>query len=583
MRTSPIAVAGGLAAAYLIFGLLSLGRFGVTWDEPAPDHFYVGDLYLDTLRSGDFRSLTAAKIGRSMENYGPVFDLIGALDARLLHKRWHILPEDDARHLHLVFTASLTVFFVCLLAGRAWSLPAGIFSALFLCAFPRFVADSFNNPKDNPVAFVYTLCFYLYYRRITTDNKVYSILIALAAGLGLATRATFVINPVIILIYTILYSIVFSDRRLSLGKRLVHFWDLWLAMVLSLPLGMLLWPYLWDQPLVKLKAIGEFYFYHKTQAPLRILYGGKRFVPGVNMPWHYAPVMLLITTPLITLGAALCGLGRIALRQVGAASRRDPCWPGSGLEAPPTKPSSGRSLCVSVGAASSPSRIALRDPPRSESDQVCGSGVSPRSPSGRKAFGLLLVCWIVLGILPFVLPGQRVYDGVRHFLYVAPAICLLAGIGLDGIFRWLSRRAGMTIGVLALVALYLLLGLNVFSYHPDYTVYYNALVGGPRGAFGAYLLDYWGNSYKRGMAWINRHAPPGSSVLVMVAPQIARFYARGDLVMLGPEELDADPYLRFDYSMYAIRDLEPLRNPSRGSVFEIAVHGQPILKIHRWR
>ena len=69
-------------------------------------------------------------------------------------------------------------------------------------------------------------------------------------------------------------------------------------------------------------------------------------MPGVNMPWHYAPVMLLITTPLITLGAAIGGLCRLFLRNVGAtflpapivpAEVRDyrgpdPHRPGSGME-----------------------------------------------------------------------------------------------------------------------------------------------------------------------------------------------------------------------------------------------------------
>jgi 4-amino-4-deoxy-L-arabinose transferase-like glycosyltransferase len=554
MKKSPIGAATFLAAAYLVFGLLSLDQFGITWDEPAPDHFYVGDLYLDTLHTGDWRSLTAGKIGRSMENYGPVFDLIGALNARVFHARWDLLSEDNARHLHLVFTASLTVFFTCLLAGRAWSVPAGIFSALFLCAFPRFISDTFNNPKDNPVVFAYILCFYLYHRRLQTDKKVYSIMLSLAAGLGFATRATFAINPGIILIYTILYLLAFRDREISFIKRLISFWDVWLALAMSLPMGMLLWPYLWHEPLTRLKEIAEFYFFHETQAKLRILYQGRSYIPGLTMPWHYAPVMLFITTPLITLGAAFWGLSCLALRHVGAA------FAPRSVSAEP------------VGAAS------RRDP-----SQVETVGRDRDQCSGRLAFGLFLIVWIVFGILPFVLPGQRVYDGIRHFLFVAPAICILAGLGLECVMLAIARRARRVIAVTVITALYLLLFLNVFEYHPDYTVYYNALVGGPRGAFERYSLDYWGNSYKRGMEWINRNVPPRSSVLVMVAPQIARFYARPDLIMLGPEELNADPRLRFDYSMYVIRDGEALRQASRGPVFQIVVKGQPILKIHQWR
>ncbi|MCX6349700.1 MAG: hypothetical protein NTV79_09430 [Candidatus Aureabacteria bacterium] len=43
------------------------------------------------------------------------------------------------------------------------------------------------------------------------------------------------------------------------------------------------------------------------------------------------------------------------------------------------------------------------------------------------------------------------------------------------------------------------------------------------------------------------------------------------------------PALRYDYSMYVIRDNEPLVAKTMTPVFQVAVKGQPILKIHKWR
>jgi hypothetical protein len=38
-------------------------------------------------------------------------------------------------------------------------------------------------------------------------------------------------------------------------------------------------------------------------------------------------------------------------------------------------------------------------------------------------------------------------------------------------------------------------------FHPNQTVYFNALVGGPHGAFARYEMDYWGNCLYQAVAW----------------------------------------------------------------------------------
>ena len=39
--------------------------------------------------------------------------------------------------------------------------------------------------------------------------------------------------------------------------------------------------------------------------------------------------------------------------------------------------------------------------------------------------------------------------------------------------------------------------------HPNQCVYFNAFAGGPRGAFGRYELDYWGNSARQAIDWLD--------------------------------------------------------------------------------
>ena len=37
--------------------------------------------------------------------------------------------------------------------------------------------------------------------------------------------------------------------------------------------------------------------------------------------------------------------------------------------------------------------------------------------------------------------------------------------------------------------------------HPNQIVYFNEIVGGPRGALGKYDMDYWGNCLLQAVAW----------------------------------------------------------------------------------
>src|SRR5438445_1086173 len=88
------------------------------------------------------------------------------------------------------------------------------------------------------------------------------------------------------------------------------------------------------------------------------------------------------------------------------------------------------------------------------------------------------------------------FTGLRHFLFLVPAIAVLSGIGLDRALAALRTRGRMvaTGGIAVMTALLLWDGVTLVRLHPYEYLVYNSLVGGLGGASRRYDLDYWFSS-----------------------------------------------------------------------------------------
>jgi 4-amino-4-deoxy-L-arabinose transferase-like glycosyltransferase len=108
-----------------------------------------------------------------------------------------------------------------------------------------------------------------------------------------------------------------------------------------------------------------------------------------------------------------------------------------------------------------------------------------------ESFTILLAASITLFLVLFS-TRIPVYDGERLFLHTFPAWALLAGKG----FGWLWNHPGMTRNRRAILGAFLLAqGYGVVAFHPFQLSYYNAAVGGLRGAERLGLeLTYWGDA-----------------------------------------------------------------------------------------
>jgi hypothetical protein len=139
---------------------------------------------------------------------------------------------------------------------------------------------------------------------------------------------------------------------------------------------------------------------------------------------------------------------------------------------------------------------------------------------------LLWTLWFLIPVAWMAISGGTLYDNFRQLFFVLPPLFILAGLALDGLFTRFNRNwlNGLVITLLALPGIYACLQLHPYEY-----IYYNSLVGGVKGAFRHYELDYWATSYKEAAEYLNEVALPDSSIGVVGTDLIFKPYARPDL------------------------------------------------------
>jgi hypothetical protein len=115
-----------------------------------------------------------------------------------------------------------------------------------------------------------------------------------------------------------------------------------------------------------------------------------------------------------------------------------------------------------------------------------------------------------------IVRGLSLYDGIRHLFFIVPPIAVLAAAGWDFVLSlrpiqisW-AAVAVLVLGVAEPVAFQL-------RNHPNQTVYFTPVMGGPRAAFGRYEMDYWGNCVLEAVRWSATQAEHAKMPVVITA------------------------------------------------------------------
>lgn len=247
----------------------------------------------------------------------------------------------------------------------------------------------------------------------------------------------------------------------------------WRGLVLiclgGLAAAFLCWPWLWLSPLQNVsfvaKSLGDLF------PELNTLYLGKVY-RWADVPWHYLIVELLVSLPICVV------------------------------------------LCLGLSV---PALFYWRADDVPKADVIYLGAV-----------------WTIGLLIAEQLSPYR-YDGIRHFFPILAGMAMLIGSGADFCVDVLIRAAGRTgrprVRTLAaglLPAVFAVVTLVELAFqHPYETAYVNPIVGrlidGPTERF--FEVEYWGNAYKEGGAWINQHTAPDTVVYhVPSGGELVKYY-----------------------------------------------------------
>ena len=476
-------------------GLSVVSHYGISWDEKATLGVVDVNYELVTQR-GD----PSGHRQHHRQYYGTWFN-VAAEVAFKGQQAAGLAPadgEDEASVLLAqlwskhVFTFLISLVTYVAVAGIVGTIAGWEFcwiGPLVLVLIPRFWGNSFFNPKDIPLAALFTLgtwmgtCLIRHFattqwKQSLGNNKttVYTLLYGVLAGFVAATR----IDSSVLILYVILTDIALQlGQRRSLQQVLRSGWIYGLMLATTALTVLALYPGAWANPVSWYFA--AFNFYYKEDWPHTVLFRGADVLAD-SLSWDYLPTWIGITTP-----AAI-----LLLFVVG--------W---------------------IIAAVKHRRLSV----------------------GQKA------CLWLIGLQTFGLPlfaiayRATLFDSLRQVLYVLPGIAAIASVAVIWLYQfcqqffqpYLQPKVAKLALASGLIALALPIALDMAALHPYEYVYFNRVFGGLPAAENQFDTDYWGLSMADSVKWINNQT--ASDVLASSDPTVsAELLARDSIDVIAYDD-----------------------------------------------
>jgi hypothetical protein len=346
------------------------------------------------------------------------------------------------RHLLTFLICFFGAFSIFKIAERRfgdWRI--GILAAAFLILSPRFFAESFYNSKDLVLMSWFAIVLNSMIAFILKPTWSRLILHALASAMAIDIRLMAIVFP----IATVCLLAFRVFQRKLLVRTVVAMGLFYLVFIVVFVV--LTWPYLWADPWGRF--IEALVYMVKLDFPVQSLYLGNVYASN-QLPWHYLPVWIVISTP--------------------------PLY----------------SLLFLIGSVWTAKEMVFRVRELNFSDQFIQDIV------------FFLFFW--LPVLAIVIRGSTLYDGWRHAYFIYPAFLLLATRGFVILteFRLANRFYVPAITFFVLVYL-LTTGSWMRKNHPYQNVYFNFLAG--QNWKQNFDVDYWGLANRQALEYIADHDP----------------------------------------------------------------------------
>jgi len=426
---------------YLLVGLSIFKDYGISCDESLSRTR--GMLAFNYVFKRD-----KALLGYVYRYHGSAFEMPLAVVEKALRLTKNTRAVYLMRHLAtfiLFFVGVLFFYFLCKDRFKSWKL--GLLGSLFLILSPRIFAHSFYNPKDIPFMAVFIVSIYTLITYLNKKTLSSAIIHAAVCALLFDIR----IAGFVVTIFTA--SFVAADlttARPGEKKKVILGFSAYLCALFSLIV--LFWPVLWEGPISQFASMLRLMKRYNWTG--YVLYSGD-YIRNMELPWHYIPVWIVISTPLFY----------TALFLIGSSS--------------------------SIGAL-------LKN--RTEFYL-------------KRRDDIIFLMWFFLPLAAAAIPRSGLYDAWRHIFFVYPAFLIFSLMGLKLIFEFIKAGLrNLRFNVLRLffilIAASSLVNTAIFMirYHPYQNLFFNPAAGrNMRAVKEGFELDYWGLSYRKALEHILRN------------------------------------------------------------------------------
>ncbi len=455
----------GFFLLFFVVGSLVFNDYGVSFDEPLQRfHGIVSTNYLFE-RFLPSRAIAGIVPLHQFFNqyYGVAFDTPAYLLEVLFNIDSGTVTMYYFKHFltFLVFFIGVIYFYkIIYKVYKNWRL--GLLGSLFLILSPRIFAESFYNNKD--IILLAACIISIYYLLQFLEKKTYlsALAFAISSAFAVAVRIPAIIIPVVGLLFYGIEMIVSKKnytRQLITGVMFI---------IIFIIFTIFFWPVLWEHPWLNFKA--AYNTMAHFQWPGSVFYFGKP-IQSTNIPWHYIPVWIGVTTPIFYSLLFISGLVATLILLV--------------------------------------KKIRIRE------------------YSTELRLALISTSLFFAPLVSVILLHSVLYDGWRQMYFIYGPFLLLAIIGFISMYRLVANYHfyGRHILISLVVVSLGVTSVWMIHNHPFQNVYFNFLVRNPNETF---ELDYWGLSYRQaweylkdtpGQLVVSVNQPPGIENIFFLAPE----------------------------------------------------------------
>ena len=424
--------------ALFLIGLFYSKDFGISWDEAYHRKdaketiaFISRLLGLDKILNIPNHVQDPNQLG-----YSTLFEIIFLI----IEKLFSIQDIRNAYILRHALNFSIYFFsayiFFLFIKKQIQNRTVSFIISMFYLLHPRLLGHGFFNCKDSIAQALVACAILPLYSVIKNNDRKANIISGIIIGIGIIHRMPLIYLPFIC-------CLILFIKTLKEYKNRTHynyvFTNISIFLIVIFFSAYILQPAFWG---VSLNNVTNIFLWFKNYPVTAVNYYLGNYISATNLPWHYVPLWVFITTPLSFLFFFLLGILKTFHNMYKKSNQN-------------------------------------------------------------LLFDTFMLLGFLIPILAIIFFNSTLYDGWRHMFFIYPFLSYFMGTGFFWTYKYIkikyfhSRK--ILLVLLTLVTFYEPI-FKIIKLHPNQNIYFNQLAG--KDPMRYFEGDYWACSMRTGLEWI---------------------------------------------------------------------------------